>query len=104
MECIVRHISSSRIQYYCLAMNYFAIICVYLRMKLKNANTHLKSLFIINSENNGKLFDLICSLYLIYDEIESYNDRYWSKYLFALLLSYVSICSLLMNQIIFAQI
>jgi len=73
---------------------YFQIICYYLESKLSNINQTIK-MYIRNKKvlKSTNLKGLIESLNSLYLEINDYNDRYWSKFLFLIWITFAAIIS-----------
>ncbi len=85
-------------------MTYFYIICLYLKLKLRNANNSITKSFdrkykmIYNRMKNIlKSFDSIIS------EINTYNNDLWSKYLMIFLVLLVVFIDLILFQSIFGK-
>jgi hypothetical protein len=68
-------------------MTYIYIICLYLRLKLRNANNSIRKSF----DNKYKMTfyrmkNILNSLDSIVSEINTYNNEFWSKYLMIFLM------------------
>jgi hypothetical protein len=74
-------------------MTYFYIICLYLELKLRNANNSIKEGFNKKCRiTYSKMKNILKSLDTICREINTYNNDLWSKYLIKISLFYCS-CS-----------
>jgi hypothetical protein len=68
-------------------MTYFCIICLYLKLKLRNSNNSFKESFKkIYRMTNNKMKNILKSLNSIAWEINTYNNDLWSKYLMIVLI------------------
>ncbi len=78
--------------YFCVNINlsqmtYFYIICLYLKLKLRNANNSIKTSFEKKYKmTNYRKKNILKSLDSIILEIETYNNDLWSKYLIIVLM------------------
>jgi hypothetical protein len=80
---------------------YYHLICYYLKLKIKRINDGLKNnLKLKNGFNSAKI---IRSLNKIYEEINDYNNNYWSKFLICIWISIVSIISTFVYLSIFRE-
>jgi hypothetical protein len=95
--------------YYCIQFNlsqliYFYIICLYLKLKLRNANNCIRKIcdtkFKMNHHNMKNILKLLNS---INSEINTYNNEYWSKYLIIVLMLIITALDLLLFQTIFGK-
>jgi len=72
--------------YYVFSINiwqvvYLYIICLYIKIKLKELNNEITLMSLSKRKINGQTVgDMIRSLSSIYSEINEYNSNYWSKY------------------------
>jgi hypothetical protein len=85
-------------------MTYFYIICLYLKLKLRNANNSISKSFekkYIMSNNRMK--NILKSLNSIISEINTYNNDFWSKYLMIVLIIFIIALDLLLFQSIFGK-
>jgi hypothetical protein len=68
-------------------VTYFYIICLYLKLKLINANNSMRKVFEKKYKmNNYKMKNILKSLNSIISEINTYNNDFWSKYLMIVLI------------------
>jgi hypothetical protein len=86
-------------------MTYFYIICLYLKLKLRNANISIRK----NSEkkykmNNYRMKNILKPLNSIVSEINAYNNDFWSKYLMIFLIIVIIALDLVLFQSIFGKI
>jgi hypothetical protein len=95
--------------YYCIQFNlsqliYFYIICLYLKLKLRNANNCIikicDRMFKINNHRMKNILELFNS---INSEINTYNNEYWSEYLMIVLVLIITALDLLLFQSIFGK-
>jgi hypothetical protein len=95
--------------YFCVNINfsqmtYFYIICLYLKLKLRNANSSIRKCFEIKYEmSNYRMKNILKSLNSIISEINTYNDDFWSKYLMIVLIIFIIALDLLLFQSIFGK-
>jgi hypothetical protein len=85
-------------------MTYFYIICLYLKLKLRNANNSITK----NLEKKYKMSyhnmkNILKSLNSIISEINTYNNDFWSKYLMVVLIIVIIALDLLLFQSIFGK-
>jgi hypothetical protein len=83
---------------------YFYIICYYLRSKIRVINTKLEAK--IKNKSRKYCFELIQtmnSLQKIYEEIEEYNDNYWSNFLFLIWISFTLLINTMLYLIIYGK-
>jgi hypothetical protein len=76
-------------------MTYFYVICLYLKLKLRNANNSIRE----NSDKKYKMSylrmkNILKSLDSIICEINAYNNDFWSKYLMAVLITVILVVDL----------
>ena len=68
-------------------MTYFYIICLYLKLKLRNTNNSIRKSFEKKYKmTNYKMKNILKSLDSIISEINTYNNDLWSKYLMIVLM------------------
>jgi hypothetical protein len=78
--------------YFCLNTNlsqltYFYIICLYLKLKLRNAYNSIRKIFDKKYKmTNYRMKNILNSLNSIISEINTYNNDLWSKYLMIVLM------------------
>jgi hypothetical protein len=85
-------------------MTYFYIICLYLKLKLRNANNSITKSFEKKYKmNNHRMKNILKSLNSIILEINTYNNDFWSKYLMVVLIIIVIALDLLLFQSIFGK-
>src|SRR5579871_4218097 len=78
-------------QYYCISFNfsqmtYFYIICLYLKLKLRNVNNSIRKSFEKKYKmTNNRMKNILKLLNSIAREINTYNNDLWSKYLMIVL-------------------
>ncbi len=85
-------------------MTYFYIICLYLKLKLRNANNSIRKCF----ENkykvtNHRMKNILISLNSIISEINIYNNDLWSKYLMIVLISVILVLDMVLFEAIFGK-
>jgi hypothetical protein len=80
---------------------YYHLICYYLKLKIKRINDGLKNN--LKSKNGFNSAKKIRSLNKIYEEIDDYNNNYWSKFLLCIWISIVSIISTFVYLSIFRE-
>jgi hypothetical protein len=81
-------------------MTYFYIICLYLKLKLRNANNSITKSF----EKNYKMKNILKSLDSIISKINTYNDDFWSKYLMIVLITVILVVDLAFFVAIFEKL
>jgi hypothetical protein len=86
-------------------MTYFYIICLYLKLKLRNTNNSITKSF----DNKYKMTyyrmkNILNSLDSIILEINTYNNDFWSKYLMIFLISIIIALDLILFESIFGKI
>jgi hypothetical protein len=95
--------------YFCATINfsqmtYFYIICLYLKLKLRNANNSIRKSFEKKYKmNNYRMKNILKSLNSIISEINAYNYAFWSKYLMVVLIIVIIALDLLLFQSIFGK-
>ena len=85
-------------------MTYFYIICLYLKLKLRNANNSITKSFDRKSKiTNYKMKNILKSLDSIISEINIHNNDFWSKYLITVLMLVVIVVDILLFQSLFGK-
>ncbi len=85
-------------------MTYFYIICLYLKLKLINANNSIRKSFEKKYKmNNHRMKNILKPLNSIVSEINTYNNDFWSKYLMVVLIIVIIALDLLLFQSIFGK-
>jgi hypothetical protein len=85
-------------------MTYFYIICLYLKLKLRNANNSIRKCFEKKYKiTNHRIKDILISLNSIILEINTYNTEFWSKYLMIVLMLVILVFDILFFQAIFGK-
>jgi hypothetical protein len=95
--------------YFCVNINlsqmtYFYIICLYLKLKLRNANNSITKSF----EKKYKMTyyrmkNILISLNSIISEINTFNNDFWSKYLMNVLISGMLVLDIVLFEAIFGK-
>jgi hypothetical protein len=95
--------------YYCAHINlsqmtYFYIICLYLKLKLRNANNSIRKCFEKKYKMaNRRIKNILISLNAIISEINIYNNDLWSKYLMIVLIIMIITLDLVFFEAIFGK-
>ncbi len=95
--------------YYCVTINfsqmtYFYIICLYLKLKLRNANNSTRNSFEKKYKmSNNRMKNILKSLNSIISEINTYNNDIWSKYLMIVLIIFIIALDLVLFESIFGK-
>jgi hypothetical protein len=85
-------------------MVYFYIICLYLKLKLRNANNSITKCFEKKYKmTNNRMKNILKSLNSIAREINTYNNDFWSKFLMIVLISAVLVLDLVLFEAIFEK-
>jgi hypothetical protein len=85
-------------------MTYFYIICLYLKLKLRNANNSITKSFEGKYKmNNYKMKNILKSLDSIISEINIHNNDFWSKYLMIVLMSVIINFDILLFESLFGK-
>jgi hypothetical protein len=85
-------------------MTHFYIICLYLKLKLRNANNSITKSFEKKYKlNNYRMKNILKSFNSIISEINTYNNDFWSKYLMVVLIMFVIALDLVLFQSIFGK-
>jgi len=95
--------------YFCANINFsqmthFYIICLYLKLKLRNANNSITKSFEKKYKmNNHRMKNILKSLNSIISEINNYNNDFWSKYLMVVIIIVTIALDLVLFQSIFGK-
>jgi hypothetical protein len=85
-------------------MTYFYIICLYLKLKLRNANNCITKTFDRKYKmTNHKMKNILISLDSIISEINTHNNDLWSKYLMIVLILVIITLDLVLFESIFGK-
>jgi hypothetical protein len=85
-------------------MTYFYIICLYLKLKLRNANNSIRKSFEKKYKmTNHRMKNILKSLDSIISEINTYNKDLWAKYLMIVLVSVILVLDLSLFESIFEK-
>jgi hypothetical protein len=85
-------------------MTYFYIICLYLKLKIRNINNNIiKSFETKFKVTLNKMKNTLKLLNLITEEINTYNNDLWSKYLMIVLMLIITALDLAVFQSIFGK-
>ncbi len=85
-------------------MTYFYIVCLYLKLKLKNANNSIRKSFEkMYKMTNNRMKNIFKSLNSIISEIETYNNDFWSKYLMFVLILVIIVLDMCLFEAIFGK-
>jgi hypothetical protein len=85
-------------------MTYFYIICLYLKLKLRNANNSIRKSFEKKYKmSNHRMKNILKLLNSIISEINTYNNDFWSKYLMIVLIIFTIALDLVLFQSIFGK-
>jgi hypothetical protein len=85
-------------------MTYFYIICLYLKLKLRNANNSIRKSFEKKYKmTNNRIKNILKSLDSTISEISTYNNDLWSKYLMIFLLLLIVFIDLILFESIFGK-
>jgi hypothetical protein len=96
--------------YFCANLNfsqmtYFYIICLYLKLKLRNANNSIRKSFEKKYKiSYHRMKNILNKLSSIISEINTYNNDLWSKYLMIVLMLVIIGLDLVFFQSIFGKI
>jgi hypothetical protein len=86
-------------------MTYFYIICLYLKLKLRNANNSIRKSFETKRRMTyNKMKNILIPLNSIASEINTYNDNFWSKYLMIVLITVILVMDLALFVGIFGKL
>jgi hypothetical protein len=95
--------------YFCVNINssqmtYFYIICLYLKLKLRDANNSITKIFEKKYKmNNYRMENILKLLNSLISEINTYNNDFWSKYLMVVIITFIIILDFLLFQSIFGK-
>jgi hypothetical protein len=95
--------------YFCANINfsqmaYFYIICLYLKLKLRNANNSIRKSFEKKHKmTNYRIKNILISLDSIISEINTYNNDFWSKYLMFFLILVIIVLDITLFEAIFGK-
>jgi hypothetical protein len=103
------NINFSQMTYFYIIILYYYyiilyIICLYLNLKLTNANNSIRKCF--NKKyrmTNSKMKNILESLNSIAREINTYNNDFWSKYLIIFLILILFVLDLVLFESIFGK-
>jgi hypothetical protein len=85
-------------------MTYFYIICLYLKLKLRNANNSITKSFEKKYKMNYyRMKNILIPLNSIISEINTYNNDFWSIYLMVILIIFIAALDLVLFQSIFGK-
>jgi hypothetical protein len=85
-------------------MAYFYIICLYLKLKLRNTNNIITKSFDKKYKmNNNRIKNILNSLDSIISEISIYNNDLWAKYLMIVLVSVILVLDLSLFESLFGK-
>jgi hypothetical protein len=85
-------------------MTYFYILCLYLKLKLRNANNIITKSFEKKYKmTNYKMKNILKSLDSIISEINILNNDFWSKYLMIVLILVIIVFDIVLFQSIFGK-
>jgi hypothetical protein len=86
-------------------MTYFYIICLYLKLKLRNANNSIRIGFKKKYKiTNYKMKNILKSLDSIISEINIHNNDFWSKYLMIVVITVILVVDLIFFVAIFGKL
>jgi hypothetical protein len=86
-------------------MTYFYIICLYLKLKLRNANNSIRISFEKKCKMSYRIMkNILKSLDSIISEINTYNNDFWSKYLMFVLMTVILVVDLAFFVAIFGKL
>jgi hypothetical protein len=85
-------------------MTYFYIICLYLKLKLRNANNSIRKSFDRKYEMTYyRVKNILKSLNSIISEINIYNNDLWSKYLMIVLMLVIIVFDIIFFESLFGK-
>ena len=82
---------------------YFLFICLYFISKLKHLNKEIEDRIKIKSRKFDEIQKLIKQMDVIYSEISTYNDMYWSKFNFLFICLISVVINLFLYQSLFGE-
>jgi hypothetical protein len=95
--------------YFCININlfqiiYFYIICLYLKLKLRNANNSITKSFEKKYKMTyNRMKNILKSMNSIISEINTYNNDLWSKYLMIVLILVIIVLDLVLFEAVFGE-
>jgi len=85
-------------------INYLFLICYYLKCKLRRINQQLSNRIKNKVKSNDRfIIGLVCSLTLIYSEINDYDRSYWCIFLLIVFATFTSIINATLYLILFTE-
>jgi hypothetical protein len=85
-------------------MTYFYIICLYLKLKLRNINNSITKSFDRKFKmTNNKMKNILKSLDPIISEINIHNNDFWSKYLMIVLMLVIIVFDIFLFESLFGK-
>jgi hypothetical protein len=85
-------------------MTYFYIICLYLKLKLRNANNCITNSFETKRKMTyNKMKNILKSLDSIISEINIHNNDFWSKYLMIVLMLVIIVLDIVLFESLFGK-
>jgi hypothetical protein len=85
-------------------MTHFYIICLYLKLKLRNANNGIRKCFEKKYRiTNQRMKNILKAWNSIISEINTYNNDLWSKYLMFVLISDIIVLDLALFETVFGK-
>jgi len=84
-------------------LTYFYLMCLYLKLKIRNINDKVQQHIIRRNFGNLNIDHIIQSLTSIHVEISDYNKRYWSKFSVILLVLLITFMNTVLFLIIFKE-
>jgi hypothetical protein len=85
-------------------MTYFYIICLYLKLKLRNINNSITKSFDRKFKmTNNKMKNILKSLDSIISEINIHNNDFWSKYLMIVLMLVIIVFDIFLFESLFGK-
>jgi len=81
---------------------YFCLICLYIKCRLKSMDQMINRMTVKNI--NRRTVYIITSFDSIYSQISSFNDNYWSKFIFWIWISLATIINTLLYSGLFGRI
>ena len=83
---------------------YFQIICFYLKLKLNRINKRIREEIRQKQFKAQNIMAILRSLDLVHKQVKDFNDSYWSRYLFLLVVELMTTVNLWVLFIIFAKV
>jgi hypothetical protein len=85
-------------------MTYFYIVCLYLKLKLRNANNSIRKNFEKKYKmTNYRMKNILISMNSIISEINTFNNDFWSKYLMFILILVIIVLDISLFEAIFGK-